>query len=112
MLKGTLSSDGILTYRIVDVNPITTSDNSNTPKTYQRRYNSPPLIQVIIGIILSSISIQRITNKEQMEMRIAVGADHAGYTKRIQSVTKAISNNKVNLVCKVSQLVKLFKVNQ
>tara|TARA_Y100000590_G_scaffold190221_1_gene216500 strand:+ start:4617 stop:6341 length:1725 start_codon:yes stop_codon:yes gene_type:complete len=38
-----------------------------------------------------------------------LGADHAGYTKRISSATKAISNNKVGLVCKVSQLVKLFK---
>ena len=38
-----------------------------------------------------------------------LGADHAGYTKRIESATKAISNNKVNLICKVSQLVKLFK---
>ena len=38
-----------------------------------------------------------------------LGADHAGYTKRIISATKAISKNKVNLVCKVSQLVKLFK---
>ena len=38
-----------------------------------------------------------------------LGADHSGYTKRITSATKAISNNKVNLICKVSQLVKLFK---
>ena len=38
-----------------------------------------------------------------------LGADHAGYTKRIISATKAISNNKINLICKVSQLVKLFK---
>ena len=38
-----------------------------------------------------------------------LGADHTGYTKRIESATKAISNNKVNLICKVSQLVKLFK---
>ena len=38
-----------------------------------------------------------------------LGADHAGYTKRITSATKAISDNKVNLICKVSQLVKLFK---
>jgi len=38
-----------------------------------------------------------------------LGADHSGYTKRIVSATKAISNNKVNLICKVSQLVKLFK---
>ena len=41
-----------------------------------------------------------------------LGADHAGYTKRIISATKAISNNKVNLICKVSQLVKLFKNNE
>ena len=38
-----------------------------------------------------------------------LGADHAGYIKRIVSGTKAISNNKINLLCKVSQLVKLFK---
>ena len=38
-----------------------------------------------------------------------LGSDHSGYTKRIISATKAISNNKVNLICKVSQLVKLFK---
>jgi len=38
-----------------------------------------------------------------------LGADHAGYTKRIESATRAISNNKVNLLCKVSQLVKLYK---
>ena len=38
-----------------------------------------------------------------------LGADHAGYTKRIISATRAISNNKVNLICKISQLVKLFK---
>tara|TARA_B100001123_G_C15318766_1_gene1027157 strand:- start:512 stop:2239 length:1728 start_codon:yes stop_codon:yes gene_type:complete len=41
-----------------------------------------------------------------------LGADHAGYTKRIISATKALSNNKVNLICKVSQLVKLFKNGQ
>ena len=38
-----------------------------------------------------------------------LGADHSGYIKRITSATKAISKNKINLVCKVSQLVKLFK---
>jgi len=41
-----------------------------------------------------------------------LGADHAGYIKRIVSGTKAISNNKINLLCKVSQLVKLFKNGQ
>ncbi len=38
-----------------------------------------------------------------------LGADHAGYTKRITAATSAISENKLNLICKVSQLVKLFK---
>ena len=38
-----------------------------------------------------------------------LGADHAGYIKRIVSATKAITDNKIKLICKVSQLVKLFK---
>ena len=38
-----------------------------------------------------------------------LGADHTGYTKRIEAATKALSNNKVNLICKVSQLVKFIK---
>jgi len=38
-----------------------------------------------------------------------LGADHAGYVSRITSATKALSNNKVKLICKVSRLVKLFK---
>jgi arginyl-tRNA synthetase len=38
-----------------------------------------------------------------------LGADHAGYIKRIVSATKAMSNSKVDLICKVSQLVKLYK---
>ncbi|MDC0205538.1 arginine--tRNA ligase [Pelagibacteraceae bacterium] len=41
-----------------------------------------------------------------------LGADHAGYIKRIESAVKAISENKTNLLCKVSQLVKLFKNNK
>ena len=41
-----------------------------------------------------------------------LGADHAGYIKRIVSATKAISKNKINLLCKVSQLVKLYKNGQ
>ena len=41
-----------------------------------------------------------------------LGADHAGYIKRISAATKAISKNKINLVCKVSQLVKLYKNGQ
>ena len=38
-----------------------------------------------------------------------LGSDHAGYIKRITAAVKAISKNKINLICKVSQLVKLFK---
>jgi len=38
-----------------------------------------------------------------------LGADHAGYIKRITSVVEALSSGKKKLVCKVSQLVKLIK---
>jgi arginyl-tRNA synthetase len=38
-----------------------------------------------------------------------LGADHAGYIKRITSAVDALSENKSKLVCKVSQLVKLIK---
>ena len=38
-----------------------------------------------------------------------LGADHSGYIKRITAATNALSDNKKNLICKVSQLVKLFK---
>ncbi len=38
-----------------------------------------------------------------------LGADHAGYIKRISSSVEAISNSKGKLICKVSQLVKLIK---
>jgi len=38
-----------------------------------------------------------------------LGADHAGYIKRITSVVEALSIGKKKLVCKVSQLVKLIK---
>ena len=38
-----------------------------------------------------------------------LGADHSGYIKRIESSVKALSQNKTNFLCKVSQLVKLFK---
>ena len=38
-----------------------------------------------------------------------LGADHAGYIKRITSVVEALSDNKQKLICKVSQLVKLIK---
>ena len=41
-----------------------------------------------------------------------LGADHAGYIKRISSSVDALSNSKGKLICKVSQLVKLIKDKQ
>jgi len=41
-----------------------------------------------------------------------LGADHIGYVKRITAATKALSDNKTILICKVCQLVKLFKNGQ
>ncbi len=38
-----------------------------------------------------------------------LGADHTGYIKRITAAVTALSKNKVELNCKVTQLVKLFK---
>ena len=38
-----------------------------------------------------------------------LGADHTGYVKRITSAVKALSKNKIELHCKVCQLVKLYK---
>ena len=38
-----------------------------------------------------------------------LGSDHAGYIKRISAGVKALSENKTQLICKVSQLVKLLK---
>ena len=38
-----------------------------------------------------------------------LGADHAGYIKRISSSVDALSSSKEKLICKVSQLVKLIK---
>ncbi len=41
-----------------------------------------------------------------------LGADHAGYIKRITSAVEALSGEKNKLLCKVSQLVKLIKDNK
>ena len=41
-----------------------------------------------------------------------LGADHTGYIKRLTAATKALSDNKTILICKVCQLVKLFKNGQ
>ena len=41
-----------------------------------------------------------------------LGADHAGYIKRISASVDAISGTKNKLICKISQLVKLIKDNK
>ncbi len=41
-----------------------------------------------------------------------LGADHAGYFKRISSSVEAITGKKDKLICKISQLVKLIKDNK
>jgi arginyl-tRNA synthetase len=41
-----------------------------------------------------------------------LGADHTGYIKRISAATSALSKNKISLICRVCQLVKLFKNGQ
>ena len=41
-----------------------------------------------------------------------LGADHAGYIKRIISSVEALSGKKDTLICKISQLVKLIKDNK
>jgi len=38
-----------------------------------------------------------------------LGADHTGYIKRITAAVKALSDNKTILICRVCQLVKLYK---
>ncbi len=38
-----------------------------------------------------------------------LGADHTGYVKRISAAVSALSKNKIKLICKVCQLVKLYK---
>ncbi len=51
-------------------------------------------------------------NKLQRNFDVLIdilGADHAGYIKRITSSVEALSGKKNKLICKVSQLVKLIK---
>ena len=55
--------------------------------------------------ILGDISEKSIGDK----LINILGADHAGYIKRISSSVEALSNSKGKLICKVSQLVKLIK---
>ena len=48
-------------------------------------------------------------NRKYDKLVNILGADHAGYIKRISSSVEALSGDKNKLVCKVSQLVKLIK---
>ena len=48
-------------------------------------------------------------NKKYDSLINILGADHIGYIKRISAVVSAMSNNKINLTCKVCQLVKFLK---
>jgi arginyl-tRNA synthetase len=43
------------------------------------------------------------------ELVLSLGADHAGYIKRIKAVVKALSDDKVKLDVKINQLVNLLK---
>ena len=48
-------------------------------------------------------------NRKYNNLVNILGADHAGYIKRITAAVSALSENKIKLNCKVCQLVKLFK---
>ena len=48
-------------------------------------------------------------NRNYTHLINVLGADHTGYIKRITAAVSALSNGKVNLNCKVCQLVKLYK---
>ena len=58
----------------------------------------------------SDVAYHNTKLKRNFDILINIlGADHAGYTKRISSVVEALSGEKNKLICKVSQLVKLIK---
>ncbi len=48
-------------------------------------------------------------NRDYNNLINILGADHTGYVKRITAAVLALSENKINLNCKVCQLVKLYK---
>ncbi len=48
-------------------------------------------------------------NKKYDSLINILGADHIGYIKRISAAVRAMSNNKIDLTCKVCQLVKFLK---
>ena len=58
----------------------------------------------------SDVAYHNTKLKRNFDVLINIlGADHAGYIKRITSVVEALSGEKNKLICKVSQLVKLIK---
>ena len=48
-------------------------------------------------------------NRDYNKLINILGADHTGYIKRITAAVTALSDNKIELNCKVCQLVKLYK---
>tara|TARA_B100001057_G_scaffold123122_1_gene121981 strand:- start:11532 stop:13253 length:1722 start_codon:yes stop_codon:yes gene_type:complete len=48
-------------------------------------------------------------NRKYKNLVNILGADHTGYIKRITAAVSALSDNKIQLDCKVCQLVKLYK---
>jgi len=61
----------------------------------------------------SDVAYHNTKLKRNFDILINIlGADHAGYIKRITSVVEALSGEKNKLICKVSQLVKLIKDGQ
>ncbi len=58
----------------------------------------------------SDIAYHEYKIKRNFDFLINIlGSDHAGYIKRITAAVSALSKNKIDLICKVSQLVKLYK---
>jgi len=61
----------------------------------------------------SDVAYHNTKLKRNFDVLINIlGADHAGYVKRITSVVEALSGKNNKLICKVSQLVKLIKDGQ
>ena len=61
----------------------------------------------------SDVAYHNTKLKRKFDILINIlGADHAGYIKRITSAVEALSGEKNKLICKVSQLVKLIKDGQ
>ena len=66
---------------------------------------------MVLGLILQ-VMLLIIQNKVDRKFDYLInilGADHAGYIKRISSSVEALSATKNKLICKVSQLSKINK---